>query len=225
MAARPPVGLVRFGALRRTKPISRDWGFDRGVPIDRYYIEGFLEEHAAAIRGRVLEIDTNMYTRMYGGDRVQRSDVLHLSERKPGVTIVGDLANAGQIPDGAFDCVILTQTLQLIYDVRAALRTVYRILGPGGTLLATVPGISKVARDAADRWGSYWGFTTLSARRLVAEFFPPDGVQVHARGNVLAAIAFLHGVAAGELRRAELEAEDPEYEVLVTVRADKPASG
>jgi hypothetical protein len=28
----PPVGLVRFGSLRRLTPISRDWGDDRADP-------------------------------------------------------------------------------------------------------------------------------------------------------------------------------------------------
>src|SRR5690348_8634455 len=36
------VGRVNFGDLRRLKPISVVWGFDRGRPVDRYYIEQFL---------------------------------------------------------------------------------------------------------------------------------------------------------------------------------------
>src|SRR5689334_3710614 len=38
----PSVGEVRLGDLRRLTPISRNWGFDRGQPVDRYYIENFL---------------------------------------------------------------------------------------------------------------------------------------------------------------------------------------
>ena len=52
----PPVGRVRLGSLRRLKPISPDWGSERGLPIDRYYIGQFLAAHAQDIRGHVLEI-------------------------------------------------------------------------------------------------------------------------------------------------------------------------
>ena len=221
MAVWPPVGALRFGTLRRLEPISRDWGFDRGLPIDRYYIEQFLEVERDAIRGRVLEIDTNTYTRQFGGAAVERSDVLHVAEFKPGVTLVGNLTSADHLPADAFDCVILTQTLQLIYDVRAALRTVHRILKPGGVLLATAPGISKMTCDDAGQWGYFWGFTTLSASRLLAEYFAPERVRVDSWGNVLTAIGFLHGVAAGELRRAELDHRDPDFELLITIRATK----
>lgn len=223
----PPVGIVRFGSLRRLTPISREWGFDRGQPVDRYYIEAFVAANAEDIRGRVLEIDAPTYTLAFGGKRVTGSDVLHVEESKPGVTIVGDLTRGDGIPSERFDCVILTQTLQAIYDVPAAIRTVHRILRPGGVVLATVPGISKVSREDMERWGYYWSFTSLSARRLFEESFPAKGIRVEAHGNVLAAIAFLHGLAASELRREELDLVDPDYEVLITVRAEKPreASG
>jgi SAM-dependent methyltransferase len=203
------------------KPISRDWGFDRGQPIDRYYIEQFLNLHAAAIHGRVLEIGSDHYTRTFGGERVARSDVLHVADRHPGVTIVADLATADDVPSESFDCVIVTQTLQCIYDLRAAIRTLYRILKPGGVVLVTVPGISKVSLEDMQRWGYYWSFTTCSIRRLFQECFAPDDVQVEAHGNVLAAIAFLHGIGAGELERRELDHRDLDYEVLITARGRK----
>jgi SAM-dependent methyltransferase len=217
----PPVGAVRLGSLDRVSPISSDWGFDRGLPIDRYYIERFLEEEAEWIRGRVLEIDTNDYTVQFGGDRVAKSDVLHIAEMKPGVTLVGDLTSADHLPSDAFDCVILTQTLQLIYDVRAALTTVHRILKPGGAALVTVPSLSKMTRDPDGKWGYFWGFTALSADRLFRECFPRGEINVRGWGNVLAATAFLHGLAAEELDDDRLRHRDPDFDVLVTIRAVK----
>jgi glycosyltransferase involved in cell wall biosynthesis len=219
--ANPRVGAVNLGDLRRVTPISCRFGFDRGRPVDRYYIEGFLAQHAIDIRGRVLEIGDDAYTRMFGADRVVVSDVLHVSNGNAGATFVGDLARADHIPSDAFDCVILTQTLNLIYDVRAALQTLHRILKPGCALLATFPGISQVAHDQwHESW--CWGFTTVSARRLFAEVFPAANVEIQAHGNVLAAIAFLHGLAVEELKPEELEHRDPAYEVLITARATKP---
>lgn len=221
--ARSLVGAVRFGSLRRLTPISRDFGFDRGLPIDRYYVEGFLAEHAADIRGRVLEIGDNDYTVRFGGDRVTQSDVLHVNAGNPRATIVGDLASADHVPSDAFDCLILTQTLHLIYDVHAAIETIYRILKPGGVVLATVPGISPISRDEwSESW--YWSFTALSARKLFAASFPAANVMVGAHGNVLASTAFLYGLATRELRQEELDYRDPQYETLIAIRAVKPGA-
>jgi len=212
--------LALFGELGSVTPLSRNWGFERGQPIDRYYIEKFLARSAGDIQGRVLEIEDRVYTRQFGGTRVTASDVLHVAPGNPRATVVGDLANAPHLPSNTFDSIILTQTLQLIFDTRAALATVVRLLRPGGVLLATFPGLSKVStQEWTGSW--YWGFTTASARRLFEEAFSPGTVEVEAFGNVLSAIAFLHGVAAEELKREDLEYHDPEYELLLAVRARK----
>jgi glycosyltransferase involved in cell wall biosynthesis len=157
-----PSKEVSFGDLRRVTPFSRNWGYERGVPIDRYYIENFLAGHANDIRGRVLEIGDDTYTRRFGGERVTTRDVLHVGEGNPKATVVADLASAPQIRSDTFDCIILTQTLQLIYDTRACLGTCFRILKPGGVLLATFPGISQI--DDGE-WGQSWcwAFTTTSS--------------------------------------------------------------
>jgi SAM-dependent methyltransferase len=217
----PPVGEARFGDLRRLRPIGRNFGFNRGRPVDRYYIENFLARQAEDIRGRVLEIANASYTRRYGGSRVKIIDVLDVAEDNPQATIVADLTHAEHVPSDAFDCVILTQTLHLIYDVRSAIRTLHRTLKPGGVLLATFPGISQIGcRGCSDHW--CWAFTQLSARRLFEEAFPAQNVELEAHGNVLAAISFLHGLVVEELRQEELDYHDPDYEVLITLRAVKP---
>ena len=195
-----PVGSVNFGNLRRLMPVSRHWGFERGLPVDRYYIEQFLSANAKDIQGRVLEILDDAYTHQFGGDRVSQRDVLHIKAGNPKATLIGDLTGADHLPSDAFDCIIITQTIHLIYDVHAAIRTLYRILKPGGVLLATVPGVSQISRYDMDRWGDYWRFTTRSSHRLFAECFPADSVQIVNYGNVLTATAFLYGLATQELR-------------------------
>jgi SAM-dependent methyltransferase len=217
----PAVGLVRFGSLRRVTPISREFGLDRGQSIDRYYIEAFLARHAADIGGRVLEIGDDRYTRKFGGKRVSCSDVLNLRTGDPKTTLVSDLAKAERISSDVFDCIILTQTLQFIYDIREALGHLHRVLKPGGVLLATAAGISQISRYDMERWGDYWRFTTLSLRRLFEECFPATNIDVQACGNVLAAVAFIEGLSAAELRSEELDHGDPDYELLITVRAVK----
>jgi glycosyltransferase involved in cell wall biosynthesis len=215
---------VRFGDLRRVTPISPTFGFDRGQPVDRVYIEAFLAQHSADVRGRVLEFGDPAYTRRFGADRVEQSDVWHVAAGHPEATVVGDLTCADHVPSNVFDCVICTQTLHLVYDLRAAVRTLHRILKPGGIVLATVPGVSRVAPDEwREPW--CWSLTVTSARRLFAECFPTDQIEVDAHGNVLAAAAFLYGLASHELRPEEIGARDPHYPVVVTVRARKPLAG
>jgi len=220
----PPVGLVRFGGFRRLTPISRKFGFERGLCVDRYYIETFLANCASDIRGFVLEMGDNTYTKNFGADRVAKSDVLHAKEGNANATMVVDLTSDSSYPSESFDCIIFTQTLQFIYDFKAALTHLHGMLKPGGVLLGTFSGISHISRYDMDRWGDYWRFTSLSARRLFEEIFPAANVTVAAHGNVLTAIALLHGLAAEELKQEELDHKDPDYELIITVRAVKSAT-
>jgi SAM-dependent methyltransferase len=214
---------IDWGALARTTPIARSFGFDRGSCIDRVFIERFLAVHRADIRGRVLEVAERTYTRRFGDDRVTHSDVLHLSDAAK-ATVVADLTDAPNIPDQLFDCVILTQTLQHIREPRPALATLARILRPGGVVLATMPGISQISRYDMQRWGDYWRFTPLAARMLFERSFSPTSVEVASHGNVLLAIAFLHGLAVEELPTHAFDLNDPDYPLLVTVRAQRAES-
>lgn len=218
----PRSGSIDFGDFRRVTPISPIFGMDRGQPIDRYYIERFLADHSDDIRGRALELGDAFYINKFGGDRVDIVDVLHVTEGSPEATIVADLTDAEHIPSDHFDCIIFTQSLQMIYDLKAALRTLYRILKPGGVLLLTTHGISKIGRRLGrDDWGEYWHLTTQSTQALFDEIFTGANTEIESCGNVLAATAFLHGLASEELTTAELDHVDPDFEVIVTVRAKK----
>jgi SAM-dependent methyltransferase len=215
----PAAGRVRFGSFRRLTPFSRRWGKDRGGrPIDRYYIERFLAGEAARIRGRVLEVGDDRYTRLFG-HAVDSSDVLHVEAGTPGATVVADLSRSQDLPPAQYDCIIATQVLQVIEDVEAAVRGIHRLLRPGGAVLATMTGIGQISRWDMDRWGEYWRFTTLSAHRLFARAFDPHDIEVRSYGNVLAATAYLYGMAAEELSERELEHSDPDYPVTIAVRA------
>jgi SAM-dependent methyltransferase len=168
-----------------------------------------------------MEIGDPDYIRKFGKDRVTNAEVLHAISGNPQATIVGDLETGQGLSNNAYDCMILTQTFHVIYDVRAAIANCHSILKTNGVLLATFPGISQISRYDMDRWGDYWRFTDASARRLFGEAFGEENVVVETHGNVLAACAFLHGLAAAELTTKELNTNDPDYQVIITVRAQK----
>jgi len=208
----------RWLALRRTRPLSDIWGADRGTPVDRYFIEHFLRQNREVIRGSVLEIKHSMYTDRFGVD-VRERHVLDIDPRNPRADIVADLARADSVDDDSFDCFILTQTLQLVFDVRAAAFHCHRILRPGGVLLCTVPCLSRIDPGSLD--SEHWRFTLASCQRLFEEEFDGGEVVVTTRGNVLTSIAFLAGIAAEELRKGQLDHDDEYFPLLVTVRAEK----
>jgi SAM-dependent methyltransferase len=166
----------------------------------------------------VLEVGDATYTRRFGAAAVERSEILHLTD-SANATIVGDLASPGTLPPGTFDCVICTQTLQFIVDVKAAIDSLATALRPGGVLLATVPGISQVSRYDMDRWGEYWRFTDMGIEKLFEDYFHPSDLQIRSHGNVLTALGVLHGLAVEELPGRSFRVEDPDYQVVVTVRA------
>jgi SAM-dependent methyltransferase len=186
--------------------------------VDRYYIERFVGRNAADIRGHVMEVKEPLYTNRYGAQVIQ-AHVLDKDAHNPLATIVADITDLASVPDGAFDCCLVTQTLQYIYDVGAASRELHRVLRPGGVLLVTVPAVTRL--DHAADYPDYWRFTVDSCTRLFATQFGQEHVTVESHGNVLASIAFLEGLAQEELTRSELDTNDPLFPLVVTVRAVK----
>jgi hypothetical protein len=216
----PEAGHVRFGDFARTVPMSTLFGYDRGTPIDRIYVDAFLNDNASHIRGRTLEVVDDHYTLKYGAHRTTKRDVVDFRADNPKATIVGDLCQLGTDWDGSFDAIVLTQTLQLIYDLPEAVRAFWSLLDEEGTILLTVPGLTPIDRGQ-DYSTWYWAFTETSAFRLFSEVFGADNVEVSVFGNVFTAVSFLHGLAAEELAPDKLFIRDPHLPVTIGIRATK----
>ncbi len=217
----PPLfGTIRFGDLGTPRPASRDFAYDRGNPIDRYYIENFLVAQSADVRGHVLEVAENTYSQRFGGSKITKQDVIHLNMVDAPVTIVGDLTQPGVMPDETFDCIIITQTLQMIFNLEDAVTRLHAALKPGGVLLLTVPGITQLERG---EWGQAWcwSFTQTSVRKLFEPKFSPESVEINTYGNCFAAIAYLFGAALEEVDHKKLDVLDLTYPMIVTLRAQK----
>jgi hypothetical protein len=223
LARGAPGSVARERALPRlpAAPVHRRYGLRHGRPVDRFYIERFLERRAADIRGRTLEVLDATYTRRFGGDAVTRADVLDLDPGNAAATVRGDLQSGDGVPREAYDCFILTQTISITYDVAGALDTAYAALAPGGVLLLTVPGISHQAEPDGELFPDHWRFTWRAIARLLSERFGEDHVAVHADGTVAACAAFLYGLPAAELEPAQLDPHDPDYEMVICARAVK----
>ena len=206
------IAAMNLGRAGSTVPLSDYWGLDRGKPIDRHYIEHFIDAHRTDIRGSVLEVADDGYSRRYGNG-ITSQDILDLEPSNKRATLVGDLAEANVLPPARFDCIVLTQTLHLIFDLDAAVAHLRQALKPGGVLLVTVPGISPI--DTRIEWN--WSMTEQSLDRLLARHF--GDVSSETYGNLFAATAFLHGAAVQETSSRKLDRVDPAYPVIIAARA------
>jgi hypothetical protein len=206
------LGRPNWGNLRRVMPFSATFGFDRGTPIDRHYVDAFMQDRRRAISGRVLEIQTNGYTTRFGVD-VTISHTLDIrAEFSP--TYLCDLALAdGVVPTASYDCFLLPNTLPFIRNLEPALQQARRIVRPGGMILATVPCLVPLTGDVPD----YWHLSADGWRVLAERVWPGCQIEVAAYGNCLAAAAAMYGITVEELTPAELDAADPRYPVLVTL--------
>jgi SAM-dependent methyltransferase len=210
---------IRLGILNQTAPFH-DSGWHRGTPVDRVYMAHFLEQHRGDIRGRVLEVKDSDYTDRFGSD-VAESVVLDIDPANPHVTLVADLARPEQLPADAFDCFILTQTLQYPDDLAAAIRSTHRVLRPGGVVLATMPAIAQFEQHSGD---DRWRLTPAGWSAMFTPVFGAENTTVMSYGNLLTAVAALKGLAAEELRDQDLWVPARELCTLVAVRAVKAAS-
>lgn len=204
----------------QVEPVSAVFGIDRGTPIDRYYIQKFLEENKQYIKGTVLEIAESTYSRKYGTG-ITSFEVLHASSDNPQATITGDLTKPETLPTGSIDCFICTQTFNFIYNFQDAIKGAYHLLKPGGVLLATVAGITQISGYDMQRWGDYWRFTTASAKKAFEDSFTPGDITIDFYGNCYAATNFLKGLCAEELKKEYLDKKAADYPVIITIVAKK----
>lgn len=193
------------------RPASRTFGYERGQPIHRYYVQRFFERHAERIRGRCLEFHDPGYVTTFGGTRPSRIDVLDLTAENPHATIVADMTKPNDVPSGAFDCIVCVHVLHLVYEADVFTRELRRLLAPGGALLLAVPATSMIDPN----WTEFRRWTGLGVQTLLGQFFAPSDIVVETYGNSLAAAAEMRGLAADEIAPWELNTRDDLFQVEV----------
>jgi hypothetical protein len=202
------------------RPVSQSYGFDRGQPIDRFYMGQFLFANRAAIAGSVVEVGDPGYSRHFGGRRVSTIDVLSPGSG-PEVSVVADLRVPDSVPEGRWDCFICTQVLVCLDNFALAAESIHRALRPGGVALVTLPTTQRYFPEDIDPWPLLWGFSPRSAQGLFGSVFGYENVVLNLYGNAASAAAFLGGYAAHEIAPARLAYSDPTCPVIIGLRVTK----
>jgi SAM-dependent methyltransferase len=207
----------RWGNLRRTVPFSATYGFERGTPIDRYYLHAFLAQQHHLITGDVLEVQTDAYTQRFGRG-VRRADTFDIVP-SPDVTYVCDFSHCeGSIPNRAYDCLLLPNTLPHFRELEPALSNAIRVVRPGGAIVASAAGLLPLTGDVPE----YWRLSPDGWRERLSAAWPGATLEISGHGNCLTVVAAQLGLALEELTPAELDAHDPRYPVLTTIVCRAP---
>lgn len=88
----------------------------------------------------------------------------------PNVTVIGSTFEAAvaQMPDGSRDAAVMVNVLEHIEDDAAALRSLFRILAPGGRLLLFVPALPALYSEFDRRVGHFRRYRLKVLRDAVA---------------------------------------------------------
>jgi SAM-dependent methyltransferase len=208
-----------YGNLRRARPFSEHYGFDRGQPVDRHLIEGFLGRKAPLIAGDVLEIRESVYTSRFGAPGV-RSHVVDIDATNSNATLVADLCVPKSLPKQAYDCAVITQTLQFLPDTEKALANLWRSLRPGASLLITVPALARIDHELPE--ADFWRWTPAGLRLALERSCPGAEVETEGAGNLTIALAVLYGLTVEDLRPKDLLRVEADFPVISCAVVTKP---
>jgi len=214
---KPKNSYFLFKPAKSLEPISGVFGFDRGKPLDRYYIESFLDEHKSEIKGRCLEVHDDAYCKQFGGNKVTKADIVDIDEDNKLANIYADLSKADHIPSDTYDTLVITHTLGLIPEQEKAIGHMYRILKPGGKLILTVSAMGPYLVNGS----GFWRYTEKSVPYLLGKFFKPAKTTMKVYGNVLSGQAFWVGLSADELTKKELDYYDPRFPMVIASISQK----
>ena len=199
-------------------PISSNYATERGQSIVRYYIESYLGENSDLIRGDVLEIGDRRYSDLFK-QHIGKSYCMSVMAGED--VFFGDLSTGEGIQDNLADCIILTQVLPFIFDIREAARNIVRLLKSGGVALITVHGISQIIVQEYNTFGDYWRMTDSALKKLFSDIADVESIVTNNYGNIRAAVGFLYGLAAEDFGEEILNEKDNNYPVIVTAIVKK----
>ena len=207
--------------LNSINKYSEKFGFDRGTPIDRYYIDEFI---------RNLELNNEFNTALEFGELnyVEQFNVSHkfflshpdFSKSKDTKNqILFDLNTQKKYDGQKFDLIISTNVINFTKNPFVTLRHHIDMLNIDGTIFLTASSSMPISQFDAERWGDYWRFTPDAMHHLLENL--DCEYQVESLGNFKSSVAFLCGLASEEMEESDLKEKDNRYPLLVVALIKK----
>ncbi|WP_169221635.1 methyltransferase domain-containing protein [Brasilonema sp. UFV-L1] len=210
----PAVNTLDWGDLKRRFPICHKFGFTRGTPVDRYYLDKFISEIRHQVVGSVLEIGGVLLNKeIYQLSVATEYQTLDLVSR-PGVTVVGDAHDSTIIMPESLDTVLVFNVLEHCHNPWVVVQNIYSWLRVGGKCFCMVPSAQKLHSLPKD----YWRPLPDGMKQLFQDFSESN---LHIYGNPLTVLASFMGVAAEELSPQDLDDFHPDYPVATCIAALK----
>lgn len=212
--ARYPIGTLNWGDLRRGKPFCNEFGFERGTPIDRYYLDKFISSIRHLVKGKVVEIGGALSNReQYGFENTSTYDAVDLLS-SPFVNICGDIHESNLLKPDYYDTILLFNVLEHCHTPQKVVDNIHNWLASSGYCLAIVPNAQRIHNNPGD----YWRILPDGMKTLFQNFAK---VQVTTYGSPTSLIASYMGIAAQELTHDELTEINPLYPVTTCLVAQK----
>lgn len=202
--------------------LSNDFGFSRGTPIDRFYLEKFLLNNKEFIKGECLEFGSDFYLKKFNS-KISSFNVFTsiIDKNSNKNTIKGDLSIIENLPFEKYDCIICTNVLNFIYDIDSAVKGLHKMLKKNGVCLITLAGFSThISRYDMDRWGDYWRLSKLSSIKIFEKNnFKIEEIETY--GNVYLATAQMKGHCVEDIDPELLNEVHNDYQIIITLRITK----
>jgi SAM-dependent methyltransferase len=210
----PGPGSIDFGDLKRRWPFSHRFGFDRGAPVDRYYLQQFVAAIGPKVRGRCLEIGGTLVNRGVYKLEVDEFRTLDLPHSGVADDLMGDAADPDVFAADSWDSILAFHVLEHCPDPFAVVHNIHRWLTPGGHAFIVVPCAQRMHNFPGD----YWRFMPDGLRVLFKEFAE---AHVSAYGNPLTVVSSFLGLSHTELPPEDMDFVHPDYPVISCVVARK----
>ena len=135
---------------------------------ERILLKKQIKKHSHHIIGDVLDVGCGSfdhYSELFSFKKYLKMDI----DENNNPDVVGS-ANNIPLPDNAVDSIVCTQVLGDIWDLKKAFSEFFRVLKPGGKVLATESLMAAMHDEPHD----FWRFTNYSLER----FFQEAGFRV-----------------------------------------------
>ena len=158
-------------SLRRNREALEAWGTKTG--FRRFFspaalaLDASLRPHLRRyVTGQVLDAGCGHRPYQIMIERLASGyDSLDIEERAGPVTIRADLQRMPEVPSDRYDVVLCSEVLEHLPKPDRAIGELRRVLKPQGTLILTVPFLSRLHEEPCD----YFRFTEHGLRRLLAD--------------------------------------------------------